>query len=90
MLGTPQVTSTTHWAYFDYYYLRHLAQGRLDLDWGALGFPERGTADSTLWIGSAGANTPCHIDTYGINLVAQVVIVATVVAVGKDRHTHTP
>lgn len=67
-----KVTSTTHWAYFDYYYLRRLAQGCLDLDWGALGFPERSTADSTLWIGSTGANTPCHIDTYGINLVAQV------------------
>lgn len=26
----------------------------------------------TLWLGSRGAHTPCHLDAYGINLVAQV------------------
>lgn len=67
-----QIGTGTHWAYFDYYYLREMAQCRVELPWGALGFPEYGTAESTLWLGSAGANTPCHIDTYGINLVAQV------------------
>lgn len=68
----PQISSNTHWAYFDYYYLRNLAENCLDLHWGAFGFPERSAADSTFWIGSSGANTPCHIDTYGVNLVAQV------------------
>lgn len=28
--------------------------------------------ESTVWIGSTGAHTPCHQDLYGINLVAQV------------------
>lgn len=28
--------------------------------------------DSTLWLGSAGAFTPLHYDTYGTNIVAQV------------------
>ncbi|KAG0729981.1 HSPB1-associated protein 1 [Chionoecetes opilio] len=70
-----EVNCDTHWAYFDYYYLRCLAgKGRLHqaMDWGALGFPERGVEESTLWVGSPGANTPCHIDTYGCNLVVQV------------------
>lgn len=42
------------------------------VDWTYAGFPERKGADSTLWIGSKGAHTPCHIDTYGFNLVAQI------------------
>ena len=70
-----EVNCDTHWAYFDYYYLRCLGLKcslRDALHWGALGFPERGVENSTLWIGSPGANTPCHIDTYGCNLVAQV------------------
>lgn len=37
-----------------------------------MGFPERGVEDSTLWIGSSGAHTPCHLDTYGCNIIAQV------------------
>ncbi|CAH1961837.1 unnamed protein product [Acanthoscelides obtectus] len=28
--------------------------------------------DSTIWIGSKGAHTPCHQDTYGFNLVHQI------------------
>ena len=42
------------------------------MDWGALGFSERGGQQSTLWVGSEGAHTPCHYDTYGCNLVAQI------------------
>ena len=40
--------------------------------WDAVGFPENGAASSTLWIGSSGAHTPCHADTYGCNVVVQV------------------
>lgn len=70
-----QVNCSTHWAYFDYFYMKDLEHPELllgALDWGTFGFTERGLIDSTLWIGSTGANTPCHIDTYGCNLVAQV------------------
>lgn len=70
-----QVNSGTHWAYFDYFYMKDLEQPEHLLgaiDWGTFGFTDRGLNDSTLWIGSTGANTPCHIDTYGCNLVAQV------------------
>ncbi|XP_023339562.1 HSPB1-associated protein 1 isoform X2 [Eurytemora carolleeae] len=34
---------------------------------------DRDGMDSTLWIGSQGAHTPCHQDSYGYNLVCQLV-----------------
>ncbi|KAG9348769.1 hypothetical protein JZ751_029086 [Albula glossodonta] len=36
------------------------------------GYPGRNGRESTLWIGTAGASTPCHQDSYGCNLVLQV------------------
>lgn len=42
------------------------------MDWKPLGFEGRSGKDSTIWIGSSGAYTPCHFDTYGCNLVAQI------------------
>lgn len=42
------------------------------IDWGVLGFDNRDGTSSTFWLGSAGAYTPCHYDTYGCNLVAQI------------------
>lgn len=42
------------------------------ITWKKLGYESLGAKDSTLWIGSTGAHTPCHQDLYGINLVAQV------------------
>lgn len=46
-----------------------LRQGPL---WSAFGFPDVSGDQSTIWIGSEGSNTPCHLDTYGCNLVAQI------------------
>ena len=43
------------------------------IDWGAFGFAGRGAEQSTLWLGTAGAHTLCHRDSYGLNLVAQLV-----------------
>lgn len=40
--------------------------------WSDFGYPGRDGAASTLWVGTEGANTPCHLDTYGYNLVFQV------------------
>ena len=45
---------------------------RQSVDWSMFGFDGRDGGDSTMWIGSAGAHTPCHYDTYGCNLVAQI------------------
>ena len=42
------------------------------VDWSAFGFNERDGAQSTFWLGSQGAYTVCHYDTYGCNLVAQI------------------
>ena len=65
-----------YWVYADYKYMCQLCDNRPDLtraiDWGVLGFEGRDGVDSTLWVGSKGSNTPCHYDTYGCNLVAQL------------------
>ncbi|XP_010878040.2 HSPB1-associated protein 1 homolog isoform X2 [Esox lucius] len=64
------------WAYADYKYIALLLQDKPsmfeDIVWSQFGFPGRNGRDSTLWIGTDGASTPCHLDTYGYNLVLQV------------------
>ncbi|XP_063932636.1 HSPB1-associated protein 1 isoform X2 [Zophobas morio] len=69
-------TENQNWMYFDYKYLKEWFHGIKDLkdsiNWSKFGFPELTFEDSTIWIGSAGAHTPCHVDTYGCNLIAQI------------------
>ncbi|XP_063790121.1 HSPB1-associated protein 1 isoform X2 [Pseudophryne corroboree] len=71
-----QCDRTEFWAYADYKYLAALFNDRpeilQDISWADFGFPGRDGRESTLWVGSLGANTPCHIDSYGCNLVLQV------------------
>lgn len=43
-----------------------------DVKWSDFGFEGRDGRNSTVWIGTEGANTPCHQDSYGCNLVLQV------------------
>ncbi|XP_012235128.1 HSPB1-associated protein 1 [Linepithema humile] len=67
------------WLYYDY---KHLRQCFLDkpeiinsFNWLKFGIDEelgRNGSNSTMWIGSKGAHTDCHQDTYGYNLVAQI------------------
>ncbi|XP_065371908.1 HSPB1-associated protein 1 [Calliphora vicina] len=40
------------------------------IDFSAFGFPQAAD-DATLWLSSSGANTPCHYDSYGCNIVVQ-------------------
>ena len=65
-----------YWVYADYKYMCQLCEDRPELiraiDWGVLGFTGRGGAESTMWVGSQESCTPCHYDTYGCNLVAQL------------------
>lgn len=65
-----------YWVYADYKYMCNVCPDVPELqdpvDWGILGFKDRGGRDSALWVGSEGACTPCHYDTYGFNLVAQL------------------
>ncbi|XP_007942119.1 HSPB1-associated protein 1 [Orycteropus afer afer] len=64
------------WAYADYKYFVSLFENKTDIFqdviWSDFGFPGRNGRESTLWIGSLGAHTPCHLDSYGCNLVFQV------------------
>lgn len=67
---------TEYWAYADYKYITVLFHDQPemfeDVKWSEFGFDGRNGRESTLWIGTDGANTPCHLDTYGCNLVLQV------------------
>ncbi|XP_066097737.1 HSPB1-associated protein 1 [Saccopteryx bilineata] len=64
------------WAYADYKYIVDLFEDKTDIfqdvRWSDFGFHGRNGRESTLWIGSLGAHTPCHLDSYGCNLVFQV------------------
>lgn len=62
-----------HFLYFGYKYMKDLFEPPVMkmIDWAAFGFPKDGN-ESTFWLGTAGAHTPCHYDTYGCNLVAQI------------------
>jgi HSPB1-associated protein 1 len=74
--GLSQVCRDTHWVYADYKYMKELCKDYPDviraIDWGVFGFESRNGNESTLWVGTEGACTPCHYDTYGCNLVAQL------------------
>ncbi|TKS67772.1 HSPB1-associated protein 1 -like protein [Collichthys lucidus] len=65
-----------YWAYADYKYIALLFQDQPsmfeDVKWSELGFEGRNGRESTLWVGTEGANTPCHMDSYGFNVVLQV------------------
>lgn len=43
-----------------------------DVSWQRFGYPEMSGKDSTIWIGTEGAHTSCHKDSYGCNLIAQI------------------
>ncbi|CAF0719944.1 unnamed protein product [Adineta ricciae] len=67
-----------YFAYADYMHLPELFGDEQHalinmINWGDMGMKDRDGKESTLWIGSQGAHTPCHYDTYGINFVAQIV-----------------
>ncbi|XP_030435723.1 HSPB1-associated protein 1 isoform X3 [Gopherus evgoodei] len=68
--------SSKYWAYADYKYIARIFEDKTeifkDIMWSDFGFPGRNGKESTLWIGSAEANTPCHLDSYGCNLVLQI------------------
>lgn len=61
------------WATFSYKYLKDFKaigdDGNVNM--GFCGFPEI-QDDISFWLGSHGAHTPCHYDTFGRNVVVQV------------------
>ncbi|GAB1600352.1 hypothetical protein Ahia01_000313000 [Argonauta hians] len=71
-----QCTSDQLWAYIDYKYVKDIFHEQPDVfkafDWSHFGVGNRDGYHSTLWMGTRGAHTCCHYDTYGFNLVAQL------------------
>ena len=49
----------THWGYLSYFHLRDTPEARHHFRWQDFGVNSSGE-EGTLWIGSQGANTPCH------------------------------
>ncbi|CAF3715620.1 unnamed protein product [Rotaria sp. Silwood1] len=73
-----QYSNKEYFAYADYMHLPELFENESHplinmIKWADMGLKDRCGKESTLWIGSQGAHTPCHYDTYGINFVAQIV-----------------
>ncbi|XP_065085885.1 HSPB1-associated protein 1 isoform X2 [Ochlerotatus camptorhynchus] len=61
-----------NWASYSYRYVNELPERcRRGVNFEGFGFPDVGE-DVSFWIGSGGAHTPCHYDTYGCNIVVQV------------------
>jgi len=67
------------WFYCDYKHMIELFSDKPEIiesfNWLKFGIDEsigKNGLHSTIWIGSKGAHTDCHWDTYGYNLVAQV------------------
>ncbi len=71
-----QYPSSDYWVYADYKYMCHVCTNHPEIlsavNWSVFGLESSDGKDSTLWIGSQGAFTPCHYDTYGCNIVAQL------------------
>jgi len=66
------------WLYCDYKHMMEFSDKPEiieSLNWLKFGVDEefgKNGLHSTIWIGSKGAHTDCHWDTYGYNLVAQI------------------
>lgn len=82
-----KIITSDHWAYFDYKYMHTVLseENLAKFSWEKFGFPGRDGRSSTLWVGTGGAHTPCHQDTYGTNLVAQLVGTKTWVLFPPDQ-----
>ncbi|CAD7697791.1 unnamed protein product [Ostreobium quekettii] len=82
--GSPQVDSehplagfkfADWWAYADYKYFPQMFPNPEDpaytsVDWASLGLPV-GPEETVFWMGTGGASTPLHFDTYGQNAILQ-------------------
>ncbi|XP_068157563.1 HSPB1-associated protein 1 [Drosophila tropicalis] len=70
--GGGVMENQSHWAAYQYKRAQDVPESCVKgIDFGDFGFPDPNN-DFTFWLGSEQANTPCHYDTYGINIVVQV------------------
>ncbi|VDO26001.1 unnamed protein product [Onchocerca flexuosa] len=67
------IDRANYWGYFDYNYVFDIMDPESinDINWRHLGL-DIDPIDSTIWIGTPGAHTPCHYDSYGYNVHAQL------------------
>ncbi len=69
-------SSNEYWVYADYKYMCHVCTDHPEVlaavNWSLFGLDSSDGMNSTIWVGSEGAFTPCHYDTYGSNIVAQL------------------
>ena len=69
-----QPDNSSNWFYFDYKHINDWFRDKPEIynafNWTSFGMNYSGD-NSTMWIGSKGAHTNCHQDSYGCNLVAQ-------------------
>lgn len=64
-------SNTETWAAYSYKHLKYLPKTcREGVSFAPLGFEDH--EDISFWLGSKGAHTSCHYDTYGCNIVVQV------------------
>lgn len=63
--------NTETWAAYSYKHLKYLPNKCSEgVSFATLGFEDQ--EDISFWLGSKGAHTSCHYDTYGCNIVVQV------------------
>lgn len=62
----------SEWAAYQYVRAHEVPESCVKgIDFNLFGFAEH-QKDFSLWLGSQNANTPCHYDTYGVNIVVQI------------------
>jgi len=85
---TKELEEKQEWAYFDYKYMAELFPKEIldKFDWSFTGLTGRNGHDTTLWIGTKGAHTPCHQDSYGYNLVVQLIGSKTWILVSPEEY----
>ena len=59
--------------YTHFIHLNETQKNFRSFDWSWAGLSNKDSLDSSLWAGSAGSFTPCHKDSYGCNLHAQLI-----------------
>ena len=56
------------------------------IDWSKLGYTGEEGLDCAIWIGTAGSRTRGHQDTYGYNVVCQVIVVGVLMFLGGNQN----
>ncbi|XP_039965847.1 HSPB1-associated protein 1 [Bactrocera tryoni] len=71
-LGKQKTSTDKFWIGLNYQRIKNLPNAlKQGIDFSRLGFSET-TNECNYWLCSTQTNTPCHYDTYGCNIVAQV------------------